>query len=403
MSKLDSEIPDVTPDLFRPSVGRAWLTAVFAVAAFFIPQKIPLEWYPLNNPSSGLRYLEITCAANATGNVRIYLQGIRGNNDLDAIGWPIGPSEMAYTYTFPLPDMPLNGLRVYPLDQPGELRITNFRLLNRRGEELRRFICGSFTTNAGVEIMPTKEGWRMTEFRRSGVWEWASIDFGHYTAAEGMNTRNLQRCLLSTSYLALMLWILLLAVFFAFRRPEPWRKTIASMAFLALLGVLFSFVGNRGLIRNSVRYSLVELPPRSSKLTLEMDVTVSCPAVAQLFWDTGEGFSEKDSCISPLGDSPNEQTLRFPLPEKTIAALRFDPLDRSGRLNVRRVRLVDGNGDVRCTFDADAFESVQQIATLKKQEETMVIETTPNAGDPILMVKPKPLAQLNQVRSAISK
>src|ERR1035437_3197901 len=101
-------------DTFQPTWGRAALAVLIAAAAFFVPQKIPLEYYPLNNPSSGLQYLEITCAANVTSETQFYLDFGRVFGELECIPLPIGPSEMAFTYTFPLQDAPLIALRLDP-------------------------------------------------------------------------------------------------------------------------------------------------------------------------------------------------------------------------------------------------------------------------------------------------
>ena len=57
-------------------------------SASLLPQEVPLEYYPLNNPSSGLNYLEITCAANVQGETNVYLDNGRGFNELEKIRWP---------------------------------------------------------------------------------------------------------------------------------------------------------------------------------------------------------------------------------------------------------------------------------------------------------------------------
>ncbi len=409
--------PKVTPDLFRPTWPRILFAAAVALAAFFLPQEIPLEWYPLNNPSSGLRYLEITCAANTTGNTQIFLNTGRHINELEKISFPIGPSEMAFTYTFPLADAPLREIRLDPLDRPGELRITNFRLLNRRGEELRRFTKDSFTSAQGLApVEPTTDGWKMIVTGDHGGF--AHIDFSHFVAPEGMNERNLKRCLLSTGYLAMMLWIILLAVFFAFRAPEPARKTLASMAFLAVLATCFAPVGNRGLIRNSIRFANTELPPPSRDFALELDVNVHQPTGAQLFWDIGHGIREEDSHPTAYAPTPapTVQTIRFPLPSspspdssttsspRYLRSLRFDPLGTAGRLDIRRIRLTDGNGNVRLTLPVESsFEPAHQIAKLEHTRELihdiLHVETTPDANDPILHFTPDAVAKISAILS----
>jgi hypothetical protein len=243
-------------DPFQPTWGRAALAVFIAVAAYLLPQQIPLEYYPLNNPSSGLQYLEITCAANVTGETQFYLDFGHGFNELEKIRLPIGPSEMAFTYTFPLQDAPLMGLRLDPFGSgPGEFTITNFRIINRRGEEIRRFTKDSFFgLNRIDSIVPLENGWKFV-IKPGANDPYASVQLGRPAVPEGMNERNLRRCLLSTGYLAGMLWILLLAVYFALRLFTSWRGALRAGAFLALLALIFAFVGNRGLIKNSQFYA----------------------------------------------------------------------------------------------------------------------------------------------------
>jgi hypothetical protein len=244
-------------DPFQPTWIRALVVVVVATAAYFVPQKIPLEYYPLNNPSSGLQYLEITCAANYTGETQIYLNFGRGFNELDLIRLPIGPSEMAFTYTFPLLDAPLVDLRLDPImDGAGEFTVTNFRLINRREEELRRFTKESFYDLHNIgEIVPLENGaWKM--IMQAGAKDpSARVKLDRPAIPEGMNERNLKRCLLSTGYLAFMLWIILLAVYFALRLFQSRRDIFRAAAFLALMAVAFSIAGNRGLIKNSWYYA----------------------------------------------------------------------------------------------------------------------------------------------------
>ena len=243
-------------DPFQPTWGRAALAALIAWVAYLLPQKVPLEYYPLNNPSSGLQYLEITCAANVTGETQFYLDFGHGFNELEKIRLPIGPSEMAFTYTFPLQDAPLMGLRLDPFEHgAGELTITNFRIINRRGEEIRRFTKDSFFGQNQIDgIVPLENGWKFV-LKLGANDPNVRVQLGQPIVPEGMNERNVKRCLLSTGYLALMLWILLLAVYFALRLFTSWRGAMHACVFLACIALLFAFVGNRGLIKNSCYYA----------------------------------------------------------------------------------------------------------------------------------------------------
>lgn len=230
------------------------LVVVLATVGFLLPQKIPLEYYPLNNPSSGLNYLEITCAANVQGDTDFYLDTGRGFNELEKIRLPIGPSQSAYTYTFPLPDAPLIGLRLDPfISGPGEFTISRFRIINRSGDEIHRFTKDDFQRSHQIEaIFPVANGWRLAITGKAED-PYSQIKLLRPIVPRGMNGRNFERCLLSWSYLALMLWILLLAVYFALRWPGDARVATKAGAFLAVIALLFSLVGNRGLIKNFLR------------------------------------------------------------------------------------------------------------------------------------------------------
>lgn len=232
------------------------MVLVVAAGAWFVPQKIPLEYYPLNNPSSGLQYLEITCAANRNDETQIYLNFGRRFNELDMIRIPIGPSEMAFTYTFPLQDAPLVDLRIDPYKNgAGEFTITNFRMINRREEELCRFDKDSFHDLHNIaEIVPLEKGWKFV-MKEGAADPSARVKLPRPMIPEGMNVRNLKRCLLSTAYLTMMLWIILLAIYFALRLFGSWRELARASLFMLLMAAAFSIVGNRGLIKNSWYYA----------------------------------------------------------------------------------------------------------------------------------------------------
>ncbi len=243
-------------DVFRPTWRRGLLAAVLAAGAFLLPQQIPLEYYSLNNPSAGLNYLEITCAANVQGEAQVYLDTGRGFNELEKIRLPIGPSQSPYTYTFPLPDAPLSGLRLDPfISGAGEFTIAGFRIINRRGDQIQRFTRDDFALSRQIDaIVPAGNGWKLVVTGKAAA-PYAQIKLARPIIPEGMNERNFKRCLLSSGYLALMLWIFLLAAYFALRMHRKARAIARVCAFLAMIALFFSLAGNRGLIKNSLRFA----------------------------------------------------------------------------------------------------------------------------------------------------
>jgi len=62
---------------------------------------------------------------------------------------------------------------------------------------------------------------------------------------------------------------------------------------------------------------------------VEVTLASSVPARSQVFFDLGRNFNEADSSSLSLRGRNLSAACRFPLPEGTYRALRFDPIDRS--------------------------------------------------------------------------
>jgi hypothetical protein len=381
-----------------PSWPRLALAAAVAVAGFLLPQEVPLEWYPLNEPGTDINYLEITCSSDKDGDVQIFYNLSTGINQLNSIYSPISPTEQTFTYTFPLPDGPITELRIDPVAKGGTLTIRQMRIINRRNEEIRRFTRDMFLPQHQIaEITPVPDGWKITSTAGAND-PYARIEMYSPIVPVGKDHRNLLRCLLSTGYLAGMLFILLMAVLTATWRPRGWRDFFVHAGFMAGLAVLFAPVGNRGLIRNSVHYSRFQAPPPSENLNLEFDLTIDNPTLeAQVFWDTGAGFAEERS--HRVRPEPHSllQTVRFPLPRQPVRALRFDPLDGAANLRIRGMRVVDGGMNTRLVLPLSALRPAHEIAKTEVKNDILEIATAPNATDPILEFSPDAVARLNAV------
>ncbi len=403
---------------FEPTWRRALLAFAIAAAAFLLPQEAPLVYYPLNHPSD-VYYLEITCQASAEGETRISLDTGRGFNDLQMIRIPIAPSSQPYTYTFPLWDAPLKGLMLEPLNRPGSLLVTSMRIFTRSGLEIKRFTGDDFdATREIARIAPAAKGWEFVttpDARRP----YSLCGFFPPIVPDGMNPRNLQRCLLSWSYLALMLWILILAVYFVIRRPalrapaigdpeaggrereqaDPAAAAPASgfrlrtfareAAVLAGVALLFAAVGNRGLIKDSIRCARFPAEPVKPGLRLEFDLATDPPRPARLSWDTGLGFSAAASEERPYDPHPLYQTLRFDLPDfaalrQHLRALRFEPCAAAGTVRIFGVRVVDQGRRTRLRLPVDCFRPERDSATLAIQDTEVLVRTVAGARAPVL-------------------
>ena len=394
-------MPDNPPpnnDIFRPSWGRALFAFVLAMGGCLLPQEVPLEWYPLNEPGTDINYLEISCASDKTGEVKIlYDLALDGHRPIDTIGFPISPTEQTYTYTFPLPDAPIVEMRIAPPAQGGTLTIRQMRIINRRNEEIRRFTRDLFRIGPEIAaILPSIEGWKITSTPTASD-PAARIELYSPIIPVGKDHRNLLRCLLSTGYLAMILWILLLAVLFTFYRPLNWRDLLVHLRFMAFLALCFAFVGNRGLIRNSIHYarykSISSIDP---SLRLEFDLTSSKSTTAQLFWDTGKGWNETESSRQNYETHSGVQILRFPLPNEPIRALRFDPRDDAGALEIRGIRVVDGGQRTRAVIPFDSLQPQRDIGKFQPASESLLLEIPSGANDPITEFSPAAVELINK-------
>ena len=353
-------------------------------------------WYPLNDPGEDILYLELKCASNQDGDVKLYLNTTRGINELNTIYFPISPTEQTFTYTFPLFDAPITEIRLDPVAQGGTLTIDHLRIIDRRGVEYRRFTVDMLRDAAEISaITPTKEGWSITSTPESFDPR-VMIELVSPIVAKGIDQRSVLRCLLSTSYLSLMLWILLLAVLFVFWRPSSWRDFFLHVGFMASLAVMFAFVGNRGLIKDSWHYSQFEPWPISDEVRLEMDLVSSVNSPVQLFWDMGNGINETDSQRQVYAPHEKLQTLRFTLPKQGLDALRFDPRDNFGETRIRGIRIIDGGNRTLALLPLDAFDSINQIDSISKDIDELTVTTIAGADDPVLMFKPETVELINE-------
>jgi hypothetical protein len=389
---------DSLPSPFKPSLARGGLAAAVALAAFFIPQEVPLEYYPLNHPGNDILYLEITCAADKPGDVQIFYNTTRGINQHDSISWPIAPSEHPYTYTFPLPDAPITELRIDPIHRGAALTIRQMRIIDRRGTQIQRFTKDQFIPLHEIAgISPLSDGWKIVSEPEAND-PYASIELPSPLLAQGINHRNFLRCLYSWSYLGLMLWVVLLAILFTFHRPRVWRDLVSPIAFMALIAGLFSAVGNRGLIKNSFLYSHFSPPVTRPGFHLEIDLRIDHSGAAQLTWDTAANFTGTNSLRRDYEPHADLQTLRFPLPSAPLKALRFNPLDGEAQIAIREIRVVDAGNRTRIIVPLNSFlvQLEKFSPTLRRDAmETLEIKSPPGRQQLIMSLAPEAIGQIN--------
>ncbi len=120
---------------------------------------------------------------------------------------------------------------------------------------------------------------------------------------------------------------------------------------------------------------------------LVMSLKSSVDSQAQLFYDTGAGFTENDSQTLPVLAADSFSTLHFTLPPKTISHLRFDPLTRPGRVTLQNAVLLTAHDQVMDIFGRDDVLPLHQISSLTPDGPAVVVQTDPHGQDPMLILR----------------
>jgi hypothetical protein len=152
----------------------------------------------------------------------------------------------------------------------------------------------------------------------------------------------------------------------------------------------------RGLLWVFALISLVSIVytfTRPIRLHLTLDMAASGPSSAQLFYDTGNGFTERDSDAAKVTSESltSFQSFSFNLPKKTIFRLRLDPLTNAGRVIIKNVE-IDNQGSVIMVLSASQFVAFNQIAERTQRASEIEFTTTPAATDSGVTISlPQPL------------
>jgi hypothetical protein len=117
--------------------------------------------------------------------------------------------------------------------------------------------------------------------------------------------------------------------------------------------------------------------------TLSLEIKSSRPETAQVYYDDGSGFSEANSAKATLNGNGDFELIEFMIPVGNLKALRFDPLEESGSIELRSVKLK--SGDKQIQIPLDQVTPANQIAKTEIQEGVLLIDTTPGAFDPQLV------------------
>ena len=132
----------------------------------------------------------------------------------------------------------------------------------------------------------------------------------------------------------------------------------------------------------------------AGSFALEARLSTSAPGYVQVYYDLGAGLSEAASSRFGIPEAGDMRTYRLPLPAGLYRSLRFDPLDREGRIALESLRIVATTGRVVRSIALSQLQPLWQIETAQQQDGRLSIATTPQAADPQLLVTFSPPLEL---------
>lgn len=128
---------------------------------------------------------------------------------------------------------------------------------------------------------------------------------------------------------------------------------------------------------------------QQEKLFLQANLSPSAGGLAQLFFDIGRGFNEKDSVLVEV-HRKETKLCRFPLPLGKIYNLRFDPINSQADVTITAPLIVDARGTILYRFRASDFTAGQHIKTMEKLDDGVAIVCTEGGVDPFLSIAVPP-------------
>lgn len=112
----------------------------------------------------------------------------------------------------------------------------------------------------------------------------------------------------------------------------------------------------------------------------------SADDIAIVYYDFGQGLSEKDSSWVKVFADQKFHEYKFKIPYGVIRALRFDPFSVPGQAIIRKMELTTGFGKLLGSVDLRQLKPANQIKKLEIRNHEAIITTQEIANDPQIFV-----------------
>lgn len=112
-------------------------------------------------------------------------------------------------------------------------------------------------------------------------------------------------------------------------------------------------------------------------------LSVDSPGYAQLFYDRGEGISEKDS-VAVYVQPALLREVSFRVPRTPLVSIRFDPPPHSGKVSLTPPRLISPAGHLVAEFPLTSVVPLSQVADFKQNAIEQITTARCDSEDPQL-------------------
>jgi hypothetical protein len=130
--------------------------------------------------------------------------------------------------------------------------------------------------------------------------------------------------------------------------------------------------------------------PLQQESLLSIAFRASQTGSVALYYDTGMQFQERESqSIIIQGDS-TWHTFTFPLPNKKINALRFDPpAVKEAEFQIRDIRIINSQGKTLRRIEPEDVKPLHQIRHFERSDRIIQFQTDEISNDPQLLISPE--------------
>ncbi len=150
-----------------------------------------------------------------------------------------------------------------------------------------------------------------------------------------------------------------------------------NLSWLITLGLaaLFAFPNAAGRYRASTRLFL--------SFDIRVEESLHRPPLLQIYYDQGDGFSERQSIRVVLPENGAEKQIQALLPVVRLHALRLDYLNGPGTVSMKRIALADSLGTPLLRLSAERFTPFQ-TQSLRQSGDSLRVQSDAQAEDPHL-------------------